>query len=413
MEYLADLHIHSRHARACSDQLTLENMDATASEKGITLLGTGDFTHPLWLNSIKSSLSGDNGIYSLKNSKNGTKFVLSSEVCTIFEDKSQKSRRIHHCMLAPSTSVAEQINNQLSAYGDLSSDGRPILNLPPDRLVKIVSGISKDVFIYPAHIWTPWYGVLGAFSGFNSIKDAYGDQAVHIHAIEMGLSSDLLMNWRVSRLDEYTLLAGSDAHSLPKIGREAIIIDGNELSYGMLIDALKANRIKKIIKFYPEAGKYHYDGHRNCGISLAPEQAAKYNGMCPKCGKRLTKGVLHRVDELADRTSGYVPNGAVPYVHSVQLLEIIAYVMKKSPYSPHVKRAYSDMISKFGPEFDILLNVDIDRIKHEKADIGAAIERIRSNKIRLIPGYDGVFGTIDIFNEAEQKTCGGMQKRIS
>lgn len=398
---------------ACSDQLTLENMSSTAKEKGIKLLGTGDFTHPLWLDSIRSSLSEDDGIFSLKNSKDGTKFVLSSEVCTIFEDKSQKSRKIHHCMLAPSIGVVEQINKQLSAYGDLSSDGRPILNMSPDKLVKIVSGISKDVFIYPAHIWTPWYGILGAFSGFNSIRDAYGDQEIHIPAVEMGLSSDLLMNWRVSCLDRYTLLAGSDAHSLPKIGREAIIIGSNELSYELLTDALKANRIKKIIKFYPEEGKYHYDGHRNCGISLAPEQAARYNGMCPKCGKLLTKGVLHRVDELADRATGYTPKGAVPYVHSVQLLEIIAHVMKKSPYSPHVKRAYADMISKLGPEFDILLNVDIDRIKHEKADIGAAIERIRDNKIRLIPGYDGVFGTIDLLNEAAQKNCGGMQKRIS
>lgn len=230
MEYVADLHLHSKYAMACSEKLTLEGMDISAKEKGIKIISTGDFTHPKWIAEMKRKLDDNGGgMFSLKGSSEGSRFILGSEVCTIFEDRMGKTRRIHNCILAPSIEIAEQINFHLSKFGDLASDGRPILNkISPSQLVEDLFKIDKDIFIFPAHLWTPWFGALGAFSGFNSIEDAYQDQAKHIHAYETGLSSDPPMNWRISKLDKYTLISGSDAHSLPKIGREAIILDMQE-----------------------------------------------------------------------------------------------------------------------------------------------------------------------------------------
>ncbi len=409
--------MHSKYAMACSEQLTLENIDASAMLKGIKIISTGDFTHPKWFAEMKSKLDDQQGtgLYSLKGSNSGTRFVLGSEVCIIFSDKSGKARKIHNCILAPDLDVVEQINNRLSKFGELSSDGRPILNnITPPQLVETLMGVSKDIFVFQAHLWTPWFGALGAFSGFNSIEEAYEDQAKNIHAYETGLSSDPKMNWRLSKLDKYSVISGSDAHSLPKMGREAIVLDMDEkeTGYKQMIGKIKSKQMRLTVEFYPEEGKYHFDGHRNCNISLSPEEAKKYNYFCPKCAKRLTIGVLHRINELADRQDGFMPKGAVPYVHAIPLIEVIAYVSKKGESSSYVKGVYSMLVEKFGTEFNVLLKADIDSLKDVDKDFGRAIDAIRQDKVNVIPGYDGVFGVIDIFNEAK-KSKGGKQARIS
>ncbi len=413
MEYIADLHIHSKYAMACSEQLTLENMDSTAKAKGIGIMGTGDFTHPLWLKELKSKLVERDGMHYLKDSQGGTAFVLSSEVCTIFEDRSGKSRKIHHCIFAPDLEAAEHIGHELSKFGDLSSDGRPALNLSPAALVEIASGVSRDTFIFPAHAWTPWFGVLGAFSGFDSISDAYEDQAGKIRALETGLSSDPGMNWRVSSLDKYSLISGSDAHSLPKIGREAVVMDMEKPAYGELVRKIVEKEMKLTVEFYPEEGKYHFDGHRNCNVSLSPEESAKYGDRCPKCARRLTIGVLHRVNALADREEGYRPKGAVPYIHAIPLQEIIAQVMGKNVLSPYVKRTYQELLSNFGTEFDVLLKCDVDTLGSMDRKLGSAIDAMRDERVNLVPGYDGVFGIVDVLNQAKAKKAHGKQSRIN
>ena len=417
MERIADLHVHSKYAMACSNQLTLENMDATAKEKGIDIIGTGDFTHPRWISEIKNSLKDNgNGMYTLNGASSGTRFVLSSEVCTIFDDRSGKSRRIHNCILAPSVEIAEQINAHLSKFGDLASDGRPVLNnMTPAGLVDDLFRISEGIFVFPAHLWTPWFGALGAFSGFNSIGEVYEDQAKHIYAYETGLSSDPPMNWKVSSLDRYALISGSDAHSLPKMGREAVMLDmeDKDVSYKGLMGKIKNKDIKLTMEFYPEEGKYHFDGHRNCNMSLTPEETNKYGGMCPKCGKRLTIGVLHRINELADRENGSRPEGAVPYVHAIPLQEVIAYVAKKSQTSAYVKSTYAKLIQRFGSEMNVLLKSKIDEIGETDKELGRAIRLVREDRANVIPGYDGVFGVIDIFNEAKENCGKSSQKRIT
>ncbi|MDE1860719.1 MAG: DNA helicase UvrD [Candidatus Micrarchaeota archaeon] len=403
--------MHSKYAGACSEHLNLESIGGTAAEKGIRIVGTGDFTHPLWFSEIKEKLTEaeeGSGLFKLGNSP--TRFMLSSEVCTIFEHKAA-ARKIHHVILAPGIEVVEQINASLSKYGSLQSDGRPILNkMTPAHLVEIVMGISKDAFVFPAHTWTPWYGALGAFSGFNSIKDAYEDQARHIHALETGLSSDPPMNWRISELDKYTLISGSDAHSLPKMGREAIIVDMDERpSYGKVISSIKEKKLKMTIEFYPEEGKYHFDGHRNCNVSLSPDAARKYNGRCPVCGKSLTIGVLHRIEELADREEGFVPKGSIPYVHAIPLQEVIAYVTGKGEGTAYVHDTYGKLMAEFGSEFNVLLKSDPESIGNVDKELGRAISNVREEKVSITPGYDGVFGIIDIFNRVKKEKKQGRQ----
>lgn len=418
MEYIADLHMHSKYAGACSEHLNLESISAMAYTKGIKVVGTGDFTHPLWLNDIKKLLVEDgNGLYRIKNSL--TNFMLTTEVCTIFEGKggvTDRVKKIHHVIFAPNIEVVEQINATLSKYGSLSSDGRPILNkLTPAGLVEQLMKISKDIFVFPAHAWTPWYGALGSFSGFNSLEEAYEDQAKNIYALEMGLSSDPPMNWRISKLDKYTLVSGSDAHSLPKMGREAIVLDMEEgkLSYKSIVDAIKGRKLKLNIEFYPEEGKYHFDGHRNCNTSLSPKEARKYNGRCPVCGKPLTIGVLHRVEDLADREEGEQPKNATPYVHVIPLQEVIAHVSGKGEATEYVKSTYNKLIEKFGSEFNVLLKSDEDSIREVDKELAKAINNIREGHVKIIPGYDGVFGLIDIFNKVKEERKGSKQSTMN
>ncbi|HUB92380.1 MAG TPA: endonuclease Q family protein, partial [Candidatus Saccharimonadales bacterium] len=339
MRYIADLHVHSRYAGACSPELTLENINRVAGEKGINIIGTGDFTHPDWFSEIKSKLVYENGVYKLKGAES-VNFILSSEVCTIF-DSGKGFKKIHNCILAPDIGAVEGINDAIGKFGSLKSDGRPLLTVRPSEFVEILHGIDKDIMVFPAHAWTPWYGVFGSY-GFGSLKEAYEDQAIHIKAIETGLSSDPLMNWRVSVLDKVALVSGSDAHSLPKLGREAVVFSSEKApSYESLIRNLAGKKLDMTVEFYPEEGKYHFDGHRKCGVSFSPEEAKKYNGICPVCRRRLTMGVLHRVEQLADREEGFKPKDAVPYVSMVPLQEIIAYVSRKAPASEYVKKVYS------------------------------------------------------------------------
>ncbi|MCL5100341.1 MAG: endonuclease Q family protein [Candidatus Marsarchaeota archaeon] len=419
MKYIADLHTHSKYAGACSDKLTLENMASSASQKGISILGTGDFTHPLWFNEIKSKLhSKGNGVYHLERQE--VNFILTTEVSIIFStgsgnpslfSRDANNKKIHNCIMAPNIEVAEQINERLSKFGDLKLDGRPVLTISAAHLVELMHGIDKDIIVYPAHIWTPWFGAFGSLSGFDSMKDAYEDQEMHIHALETGLSSDPSMNWRVSSLDKYSLLSGSDAHSLEKLGREVTIFDMKNVSYFDIQNLIKNKNVDSTIEFYPEEGKYHYDGHRRCNISISPEDAKKYNNICPVCRKKLTIGVLHRVEDLADREPGYKPKNVSPYIHAIPLREIIAEANSKGINTLSVKTKYDELINNLGTELFILTDCKIEKIMQIDENVGNAIRNVRNGEVNISPGYDGVFGVIDVMNKNPIKKK-GMQRTM-
>ncbi len=418
MDYITDLHIHSKYAGACSEQLVLENLDIAAKTKGIGIIGTGDFTHPLWYKDLKEKLvdASGTGLYALKGSSTGTRFMLTSEVCLIFGGSdTARVKKIHNLIFAPSIELVPQINEQLAKFGGtggLSSDGRPILNMSNSDLVERLYQIDSEIVVTPAHIWTPYFGVLGTF-GFDSFEEAYEDQAKHIYALETGLSSDTLMNWRVSKLDKYVPISAGDAHSLAKMGREATVFAMEKPSYAEMIAQIREKRFKMNIEFYPEEGKYHFDGHRNCNVSLSPDEAKKYGGICPKCRRRLTVGVMHRVEDLADRPEGYKPANAIPYVHAIPLQEIIAYVTKKGVGTAYVNSLYQKLVQEFGTEFNVLLNGEIGRISKVDEGLAKAIENVRGERVKIIPGYDGVFGVIDIMNQIHEERKQGNQKRIS
>ncbi|MCL4381900.1 endonuclease Q family protein [Candidatus Marsarchaeota archaeon] len=426
MKIIADFHIHSRYAMACSKSITIKGIEAASLNKGINIVGTGDFTHPEWLSEIKRDLEKGKGegLYKVKGSNSGVLFVLSTEVSTIFE-QDKKIRKIHHCILVDDIEKAEELNGKLANFGNLSSDGRPTLSMSAAELVETVMNVDKESFVFPSHVWTPWFSVFGSMSGFDSIKEAYEDKAKHIYAYESGLSSDPKMNWRISELDKYSLISNSDSHSLEKIGREANVFDIEGVSYKKIIAAIKQkdpNKFKSTIEFYPEEGKYHYDGHRNCNFSIDPSN--EETAICPVCGKRLVLGVLHRVNDLADRPAGYIPKGAIPYVNLIPLIEIISYVEHKSVYSESVKRMKNIIISKFGNEFNAVMNADLNDIKETEGvnpEIASAIGNIRANSVHITPGYDGVYGKIDIIykdNENRQESAkkpkqSGLSKFLS
>ena len=412
MDYIADLHTHSRYAAACSDKLTIENIAKAADEKGINVIGTGDFTHPKWMQELKLSLKEDEeGTYRANDGK--VRFVLSSEVCTISNPDGKGAKKVHTCILAPGIADAESISKSLSKHGNLASDGRPVLMISAEELANEIKDASPESILFPAHIWTPWFGALGAMSGFNTIEDAYGSAARHISGYETGLSSDPPMNWRVSKLDNYSMLSNSDAHSLPKLGREATVFNLKELSYKYLSESIKNNKnIRMTVEFYPEEGKYHYDGHRNCKVSLSPEQSKKYNGICPVCRRRLTIGVMHRVDDLADRLEGYAPKASQSYLHVVPLIEIISSVIGKGQATAQAMGIYSSIIKKFGNEMNALINASPEDLKAADREVGNAIERVREQRIKVTPGYDGVFGIVELFKDASPQKPNG-QKTIN
>ena len=400
MRIIADLHIHSRFSRATSPRMGVDGLSVAAKSKGIALMGTGDFTHPEYFKELKEKLKpAEGGLYGL----NGTRFMPTSEVSCIYSKNGVK--RIHLCICAPSLEAAGQVNDLLAKKGNIASDGRPIFGATAPEIVELVMSVDRQCFVYPAHVWTPWYSAFGAESGFDSMEDCFEDQARHIHALETGLSSDPPMNWRVSALDKYCLLSNSDSHSLEKIGREANVFElgEKEISYGAVIKAIKAkdgSRFKMTVEFFPEEGKYHWDGHRNCGISVPPSGARKFGNICPACRKQMTIGVLHRVEELADRPEGFRPPDAIPFIHLIPLSEIIADALGMGGGTKKAREEYERIIAACGTEFDALATAKPDLLRSSASEkVAEGILRVREGKVRVKPGYDGVYGKVGIFGE--------------
>lgn len=413
MKFIADFHLHSKHSRATSPQMDLENLAQWAKIKGIKVLGTGDFTHPEWFKNLKEKLElAEPGLFKLKSSTRPglveveTRFILTTEISCIYS-KFSRVRKIHIIIFAPSFEIAEKINVNLGWLGNLAADGRPILGLDAKELAKIILNVSQDCLIVPAHLWTPWFSLFGSKSGFDSIEECFEDYSKYIYAIETGLSSDPAMNWRLSPLDKITLISNSDAHSPAKIGREANVFDA-ELSYPAIIEAIKGKDPGKFlhtIEFFPEEGKYHYDGHRLCQISFSPAESKKYKGICPNCGRPLTIGVLNRVEQLADRPEGFQPENGIPFKSLIPLEEIIADVLSQGVGTIEVERGYKGLIEKFGSEFNVLLNTSRDDLgKATLPEIAEGIIKVREGKVFIEPGYDGVYGKVRIFSKGEEKT---------
>ncbi|MFB3919548.1 DNA helicase UvrD [Candidatus Velamenicoccus archaeovorus] len=398
MEFVADFHVHSKYSRATSRDMDVEHIAQWAKLKGISLMGTGDFTHHLWLEELKTKLE-PTGKGLLVHQ--GVHFVLSAEVSSIYS-KGGRTYRIHNVILAPSFKSVDAINRVLSGVGNLSSDGRPILGLDAEDLARIVFEADENCILIPGHIWTPWFSLFGSMSGFDRIEDCFGKQTPRIFALETGLSSDPAMNWRLSALDRFSLVSNSDSHSPQKIGREANVFNC-ELDYQEIREALRTKDKKKFlytIEFFPEEGKYHYDGHRLCGIRFSPEESRKNANKCPKCGKPLTIGVMNRIVQLADRKEGFVPDNAIPYKNLVPLDEIIADAKQMGKGSLAVEKEYRGMIQRFGTEFNILTKVpqeELDRGAHPR--VAEGICRVRAGRVKVEPGYDGEYGKVSVFGD--------------
>jgi uncharacterized protein (TIGR00375 family) len=399
-KFIADLHVHSLYSRATSREMNVESMAFWANKKGISLLGTGDFTHPAYFKYLKSVLRPEgNGLYTTP-SEPSVSFMLTAEISSIYSYKG-RVRKIHNIIMAPELKIAEKINNTLKKQGNLSSDGRPIVGIPAKDLIKIVLDISEDCLFVPAHAWTPWFSIFGSKSGFDSLEECFDEYSRYIFAIETGLSSDPEMNWRLSSLDSITLLSNSDAHSPAKLGREANVFSC-DLDYHAIIDTIRKkdrNRFLFTIEFFPEEGKYHYDGHRACNVLLSPDETKKHKGLCPVCRKQLTVGVMNRINELADRKEGFIPDSAIPSKHLVPLQEIIAEALQVGFNTKKVSTEYEKMLSSYR-EFEILLDLPEDELfRITQRKIAEGIIRVRTGNIYVRPGYDGVFGNVSLFKE--------------
>ena len=404
--------------------MDIEHLDEWAKIKGIKVLGTGDFTHPSWLAELKEKLEpAEQGLFKLKVGENfkvekdETRFILTSEISNIYK-KNGRGRRIHNLIFAPSFECVDKINTRLGWIGNLKSDGRPILGLDSKELLKIVLDVSPDCFFVPAHAWTPWFGLFGSESGFDSLEECFDEMADQIYSIETGLSSDPAMNWRWSALDRLVLISNSDAHSPRNLGREANVFEGEELSYEAIIDAIKIGNkngrrghvsspsLKLIytIEFFPQEGKYHFDGHRDCGICFSPEETIAHKNICPKCGRPLTVGVMSRVDELSDRPEGAKHSNVIPFKSLVPLEEIISSAIGVGKQSKSVQKQYQELINVLGSEFEILLEKEKSEIEKAASPlIAKGIMRVREGKIKIDPGFDGKFGKIVIFSENEKE----------
>ncbi|RLD17388.1 MAG: DNA helicase UvrD [Caldiserica bacterium] len=402
MRIIADLHIHSKYSRATSRNMEIPTISKYAKMKGIGIVATGDFTHPLWMEHLKENLEyKGKGVYE----HNGVYFILSTEVSCIYSQKG-KTYRIHHIIYTPTMEEAEEISRFLSHYGNLMADGRPIISLDSKTLVKKIKSISKDSFLVPAHIWTPWFSLFGSNSGFDSIDECFDDAVEYVFALETGLSSDPPMNWKWSKLDRFILVSNSDAHSPDNLGREANIFELDEISFFKIRDILK-NKDKKgflgTIEFFPEEGKYHYDGHRECGVSLHPLDTKKNKNKCPRCGKPLTIGVLNRVYSLSDRDENSIPE-YFPFRYVIPLREIIAEIVKADKGTKKVKNEYEKIVSSLKNEFYVLLDADENELYSVDERIGEAIIKMRKGEVEKIPGYDGVFGKIKVKLEDKEET---------
>jgi uncharacterized protein (TIGR00375 family) len=409
MKVFADLHIHGPFSMATSRNTTVEILEKYARIKGINLLGTGDFTHPTWFQTLKESLSED-GTGILKTGS-GFPFMLSAEVSNVYEEGG-RLRKVHNVLHAPDFDTVTHINEFLGKHGNLSVDGRPTFNgMTCPELVEGMMSISKEIVVIPAHAWTPWFGVFGSKSGFDSIEECFKDQAKHIFALETGMSSDPAMNWRLSSLDRYALVSNSDAHSYwPwRIGREANVFDLQVLSYSEIMKAIREKDRTKFlftVEVDPSYGKYHFDGHRDCGVRMDPSESRKVNNICPVCRKPLTVGVLNRVDKLADRKEGYRPAGAIPFSTLLPLSEIIAAVKGTDQlYSKSVWSVYERLIEKLGSEFHILLDVTRESIKSVAGEgVADAVIDIREGRLQVTPGYDGVYGKLALGEKRAEKS---------
>lgn len=401
MRVIADLHIHSKYSRATSTRLDIENLEKYARIKGLDLMGTGDFTHPKWLSELKKGLRED-GTGILKT-ENNFPFLLSGEISLIYT-QGGKGRKVHNILLAPSFEIVEQVNEALLKRGRTDYDGRPIFGMSCIDFAEMIKEISKDIEIIPAHCWTPWFGLFGSMSGFDSVEECFKDQTKHIFALETGLSSDPLMNWRLSSLDKYSLVSFSDLHSFwPwRIGREATIFE-IELTYKNIINALREKKIAGTIEVDPNYGKYHMDGHRNCRVSMSPQEAIKNKNICPVCRRPLTIGVLHRVEELADREEGFRPKNAPGFYSLIPLSEIISNLLNTGIASQKAWKEYNNLIANFGSELNILMNpglMELKKFTDEK--IAEKIIENREGKIKIHPGYDGEYG-YPVFDEGKRK----------
>ena len=425
MKVIADLHIHGRYSRATSEQMSIPEIARYSKIKGLNLVGTGDFTHPQWLKEINETLTpeADTGLFKLtKNVDSPVRFMLTTEVCTIFDYKGE-SKKVHHVILTPSKETAVQINEALKHFGDLASDGRPILNMTAPQLVEQVMAVSSENMIFPAHAWTPWFSIFGAFSGFDTIEDCYQDMTKHIHALETGLSSDPPMNWRLSNLDKFTLVSNSDCHSFwPwRIGREANVFELEKFSYQQVTGAIISNdpaQFKFTIEVDPAYGKYHWTGHRNCKVSLSPQEAMKFNNVCPVCRRRLTKGVEQRVEELADRPINFKREGAPGFLRLLPLSEIIAAVLgTDSPSTQAVWKNYNLLVEKFGDEYSVLIDTPMEAlVKVVDAPIAEAVVKVRNGTAKVTPGYDGVYGQLVLGVDApavKPKIAHGTVKQLN
>ncbi len=402
MEFIADFHIHSKYSRATSRDMDIKHLAEWAKLKGITLMGTGDFTHHLWLEELKHTLEDcGNGLFKYA----GVYFMLTAEISSIYS-KGGKGYRIHNLIFAPSFAVVDKINNALSRRGaNLSSDGRPIVGIAAAELARIVFDIDENCMIVPAHIYTPWFSLFGAMSGFDKIEDCFEEQTPKIFALETGLSSDPAMNWRLSALDKFTLISNSDSHSPAKIGREANVFNC-ELDYKTIREVLKTkdkSRFLYTIEFFPEEGKYHFDGHRLCGMRMSPQETKEHNGKCPKCGKPVTVGVVSRVEKLADRPEGFKPENAIPFKNLIPFAEIIAEARGVGKGSINVEKDYRTYLAKFGTEFAILLEASKEELlKSLPPKVVEGVLRVRAGKVNIKAGFDGEYGIISIFDDHDQ-----------
>ena len=418
MQIVADLHIHSPFSRATSKDVNFKSLERGAVVKGLDVLGTGDFTHPKWREEIHTSLVEEDGLYRLREDGR-VRYVVSGEVCTTFDYKG-RTRRIHHVILLPSMEVAEQLCPILEKRGSLEGDGRPNLSMSGAELVEVVSDLGEDCVVIPAHIWTPWFSLFGDRGGVDRIEECYDDQTPHIYALETGLSSDPPMNWRVSALDRFTLVSNSDSHSPSpwRIGREANILEAPRLSYKDVVETLMHRKEDvTTIEVDPAYGKYHWTGHRNCNVSVPPDEAIRLRGVCPVCGKRMTKGVAERVEELADRKEGVIPKGAQRLIRLLPLSEVIATVLGKDVFSGEVQKRYWELVGKFSNELEVLTKAPEERLVEVCGkEIAEMVLMNREGRLVIAPGYDGVYGRPAVEatgggrHQAEGRSTGGEER---
>lgn len=400
MQFIADFHIHSKYSRATSRDMDVEHLSEWSRLKGISLIGTGDFTHHLWLEELRSKLEPKgNGLFVYKD----LHFILTAEISSIYS-KNARTYRVHNIIFAPSFETVEKINNALSRRGNLASDGRPILGVDAAEIAKIVFDIDENCMLVPGHIWTPWFSLFGSMSGFDRIEDCFERQTDKIFALETGLSSDPGMNWRWSALDRFSLISNSDSHSPSRIGREANVFDC-ELDYFVIRDALRKKDKTKFlytIEFFPQEGKYHFDGHRACDVCFSPKETRAHDNRCPKCSKPLTIGVMNRVEQLADRQEGVQLTNTIPFKNLIPLDEIIAEAKQMGKGSLAVEREYRSLVAKFGNEFEILINASEQDLRKSVSErLAEGIIRVRNGKVNIRPGFDGEYGQISIFAKEE------------